>query len=289
MAYTHRISSTTTTSSYLQDLCHLLEAGLLIAGLCSVILLTLGGCSKRYDDLPAYSPISLGGDENKSVGRFKTSYMAEQIDDYYRGANPGPIAISTFVNLDDLYNTSSFGRMLSEQLMSELAMRGFDVIELRHSDALQFLETTGELALSRDVAVVRHERQLGGVIVGTYVVSPVRVYVNARLLDPSTSRVLSASSVEMGKTQEIARLLRGGGVAPSLERIPVRHLGFSTYPMAAFPQNPMARAWDMEESSPPAPSIGSFAVTPPAHTKKKSGLTIVMPKMPPPEVNEEGK
>lgn len=204
------------------------------------------GCSKRYNDLPAFSPIPFRDYDNQSVGRFKSSYLADQIDSYFRGTNPGPIGVTTFVNLDDLYTSSSFGRMYGEQLMSELAMRGFDVIELRHSDALQFLHSAGEFALSRDINSIRHSRDLGAVVVGTYSVSPVRVYVNARLIDPATSLVLSAGSVEMSKTSEIARMLRGGTVPGTLERIPVKHLGYSSYPMALFPENNL-RSFDPEE------------------------------------------
>jgi TolB-like protein len=203
----------------------------LVAGMLILALLFLTGCSKRYNDLPAYSIIPVGDYKNESVGRFKTSYLVDQIDEYYRGTNPGPIGVTTFVNLDDLYNTSTFGRVMGEMVMGELAMRGFDVLELRHSDALQFLGSDGEFALSRDVSAIKRERDLGGVVVGTYVASPQRVYVNARLLDPSSSMVLSAASVEMDKSSEIARLLRGGSFPATLERIPVRHLGIATYPM----------------------------------------------------------
>ena len=198
-------------------------------------VLVLSGCSKRYSDVPTFWPFEYKDYDNKSVGRFKTSYLAKQIDDYYQGIHPGPIGVTTFVNLDDLRTTSSFGRVCGEQLMSELTMRGYDVVELRHSDALQFLSNNGEFALSRDIANVRRERDLGGIVVGTYVVSPVRVYMNARLVDPSTSKVLSAGSVEMPKTKEIHKLVRGGSFAPTLERIPVKRLGMYTYPMTLNP------------------------------------------------------
>ncbi len=221
-----------------------------LAGIICLVLTVFTGCSRRYDDMPVYLPFSLSTDEpNKSVGRFKTTYLAEQIDQYYRGTNPGPLGVTTFVNLDDLYSTSSFGRVVGEQLMSELAMRGFDVVELRHSDALQFLNAGGEFALSRDIAAVRRERDLGAIVVGTYVVSPVRVYLNARLVDPNSSMVLSAGSVEMSKTDEIARLVRGGSVPGTLERIPVKHLGYSAYPLTLFQQG---RMYDLEESYPGA-------------------------------------
>jgi TolB-like protein len=244
-----------------QVLCQALA--LLIAKLiCVVAFLALCGCSKRYDDMPAYWPVAMGDYDNESVGRFKTSYLASQIDNYYRGTNPGPIGVTTFVNVDDLYSTSTFGRMLAEQLMSELAMSGYDVIELRHADALQLMDARGEFALSRDPTFVRTSRELGGVVVGTYVVSPVRVYLNARLIDPATSRVLSAGSVEMSKTKEISKMLRGGTFGAALERIPVRHIGFSTYPMTIA--QPSRRVYDLSEMEGSyAPSIPQVKVPAP--------------------------
>jgi hypothetical protein len=162
--------------------------------------------------------------------------------------------------------------MVGEQLMSELSMKGFDVIELRHADALQFLDRGGEFALSRDAGMVKPERNLAGVVVGTYVTSPERVYVNARLIDPSTSKVLSAGSVEMSKTSEIAKLIRGGSVPASLERIPVRHFGQEA--RRYDPSEDARKRWSQEESdwSPgsqlsnvpgaPAPSLPSAVQIP---------------------------
>jgi len=212
---------------------------------CASLILSLAGCSSRYHDMPAFWPIPQKEYDNYGPGRFKTALLAHQIDRYYRGSAPGPIGVTTFVNIDDLYASSTFGRMVGEQLMSELAMKGFDVVELRHADALQFLDTSGEFALSRDVRSVRQHRNLAAVVVGTYVVSPERVYVNARLIEPSTSLILSAGSVEMSKTRELAKLLRGGGMPGSLERIPVKHLGYASQ---TTPLDSMRQRWMMEES-----------------------------------------
>lgn len=211
-----------------------------------ILILGATGCSPRYDDMPAYWPIPNREYDNYGPGRFKTALLAAQIDRHYKGSAPGPIGVTTFVNVDDLYSSSTFGRMVGEQLMSELAMKGFDVIELRHTDALQFLDRGGEFALSRDAGMVRPERNLAGVVVGTYVSSPERVYVNARLIDPSSSVVLSAGSVEMTKTPELAKLLRGGSMPGSLERIPVRHLGHVARPID--PSDTQRRRWMEEES-----------------------------------------
>ena len=234
-----------------------------VLGVCTgILLLGAAGCSPRYDDMPAYWPIPNKDYDNYGPGRFKTSLLAAQIDRHYRGSAPGPIGVTTFVNVDDLYSSSTFGRMVGEQLMSELAMKGFDVIELRHTDALQFLDRGGEFALSRDAGMVRPERNLAGVVVGTYVASPERVYVNARLIDPSTSVVLSAGSVEMSKTPELTKLLRGGSLPGSLERIPVRHLGNVTQQID--PTETSRRRWGQEEGGWDIPQIAPVPSSPSA-------------------------
>lgn len=220
----------------------------------TILAVLCSGCHRVYiqEYQEPWQPMYDG--ERSPLGPFKTAFIVDQIDHLYRGSNPGPIGVTTFVNLDDLYSSSTFGRVYSEQVMSELALRGYDVVELRHADALQFLAPSGEFALSRDIAAVRRERDLGALVVGTYVSSPKRVYVNARLINPATSVVLSAGSVELTKTNELARMLRGSNVPPILERIPVRHLANSPYPLWA-PYNPRAQSWMAEESSEPQPRI----------------------------------
>jgi TolB-like protein len=197
-------------------------------------MLGLGGCSKRYDNVPAFLAFPLPDAENNSVGRFKTSYLADQIHAYFRGNAGGPIAVATFVDLDNLYGTSTFGRLLAEQLMSELAMKGYNVLEVRQSDALQVLFEQGEFGLSREVTRLRSHQDVSGLVVGTYTVSPVRIYINARLIDPASSVILSAGTVEMSKTDEIARMLRNNAFPSSLERIPVRTLAYYSYPLPYY-------------------------------------------------------
>lgn len=204
-------------------------------GILLFTLLLTTGCSKRYSDFPSFFPFQISDYENKSVGRFKTSYIADQIDEYFRGTDPGPVGITTFVNLEDLYTSSPFGRLCGEQLMSELAMRGYDIIELRHGDAITFLNPDGEFGLSREASAVRRSQRLGAVLVGTYSASTDRIYVNVRLVDPSSSRVLSAASVEVSRTKEITKLLRGGLVPLTLERVPLRHLAPSGAPVPSLP------------------------------------------------------
>lgn len=270
-----------------QGVCQILARGTL--GVIALTALFAGvGCSPRYHDMPSYWPVPTREYDNYGPGRFKTSYLASQIDRHFRGSAPGPIGVTTFVNIDDLYTTSTFGRMYAEQLMSELAMHGFDVIELRHSDALQFLDSAGEFALSRDVRSVRPERQLAAIVVGTYVASPERVYVNARLVDPASSVVLSAGSVEMSRTSELTKLLRGGTIPGALERIPVRHVGLGAAPINPFDPMRKRQAWRIEEEG---SGIGDTFALPSVRAPKSEELPA-LPKPPPTEslgLSQEGK
>lgn len=204
----------------------------LFASVLTIVLLT--GCSKRYHDLPVFSAIPLGDPVNHSVGRFKTSYLADQIHAYFRGNISGPIAVTTFVDIDNLYDSSTFGRVVGEQLISELAMRGYNVIEVRASDAMQIQFNKGEFGLSRHTDTLRGQQEIAALVVGTYTVSPYRVYLNTRVIDPRSSMVISAGSVEMAKTREITRLVRGGSFPSTLERIPVRHLGYGGFPLPYY-------------------------------------------------------
>lgn len=204
----------------------------------TALLLSIQSCSKRYQDLPAFVGIPFEDAENYSVGRFKTSYMADQIHAYFRGNMAGPIAVTTFVEIDNLYQSSTFGRILAEQLISELSMRGYNVIEIRMSDAVQIMEGEGELGLSRESGVIKGAQNISGLVVGTYAVSPNRVYINSRLIDPKSSGIISVGSVEMKKTDEIAQLLRTNSFPTSLERIPVRHMNYQNQaPLPVYFEN----------------------------------------------------
>ena len=248
----------------------------IFVGLCTLIVfigLLVSGCQPVKEATLYPQPLPQVIDAKPArLGAFKSAYLVDQIDQHYRGTNPGPIGVTTFVNVDDLYTTSTFGRLFSEQMLSELSLRGYDVVELRHADALQFLASSGEFALSRDINSIRRERDLGGIVVGTYVVSPLRVYLNARLIDPNTSLVMAAGTAEMEKTPEITRLLRGGGIPTALERIPVRRLGFSTYPKVQLPNE---LSYELEDLPPP-----------PARPKVQPEFA---PAAPPPAIGKVGK
>jgi TolB-like protein len=106
------------------------------------------------------------------------------------------VAVSSFVNLNQLYRTSSLGRYVSEQLMGELQVAGVEVIELRRTPSIM-ISSGGEHALSRDMNELVFIHRAHATLVGTYTVVEDQLFINARLLRNQDSKVLSSGALVM--------------------------------------------------------------------------------------------
>ncbi|MCI4626380.1 MAG: hypothetical protein L3V56_10520 [Candidatus Magnetoovum sp. WYHC-5] len=167
-----------------------------------------GGNIYAYSD-SAYSNDGLG-----------TNYLLEQVDMYSRfNRSEHKLIVTTFMDVSNLRQTSMFGQTIAEQLISGLHMRGYRVVEIRHTKVIKLVEEVGELFLARDNVVpgkaervvlppdTREDFVGNYVLVGTYQVTPCCVYVNARVVDPFESEVLSVSSFRIPRTPLINELL----------------------------------------------------------------------------------
>ena len=103
------------------------------------------------------------------------------------------VAVASFVNLNDLYRTSSLGRYLGEEMLAGLHRAGAAVVEVRKTVGLLVRRKGGEYGLSRDLDQLDPVRRAQAVVVGTYVADGGEVMVNARLLNNSDGRVLATA------------------------------------------------------------------------------------------------
>ncbi|MGD9941600.1 MAG: FlgO family outer membrane protein [Burkholderiaceae bacterium] len=108
-----------------------------------------------------------------------------------------PVLVSTVVNLDRLEESSSFGRMVAEQVSAGLVRHGVPVIELRMRNELFIRSGQGELMLSREVRDLTLSHSAQFVVVGTYTVAGATAYVTLRAVDPSTNIAHAAHSYTM--------------------------------------------------------------------------------------------
>lgn len=106
------------------------------------------------------------------------------------------VAVSTIVNLNYLYKTSSLGRYLSEQLVGELHKAGVEVVDVRKTPGLMISPENGEYSLSRDMDELSYVHSADAVVVGTYTFVEERLFINVRLLSGENGLVLASASAE---------------------------------------------------------------------------------------------
>jgi TolB-like protein len=103
-----------------------------------------------------------------------------------------PILVTSFSNLDNLSETTSFGRLVAEHLMHELKVRGWGVVDLRMTKSV-IVNQTGEFSLSRDLGRIRESFPVGNVLVGTFSRTADGVLLSARVIDVTSGHVRSTA------------------------------------------------------------------------------------------------
>lgn len=101
------------------------------------------------------------------------------------------VLAATFVDVDDLTNTSTLGRIIGEMCSARLTQRGYPVVNLKlRRDSVVIQPQRGEFFLTRDVKQLSSGYDARAVLVGTYTRTRVESRiesVNVRLagIDPS--------------------------------------------------------------------------------------------------------
>lgn len=114
------------------------------------------------------------------------------------------VAVATFVELDRVEETSSFGRYVAERMGQELHKLGFKTLELRQRKNIEIIHDKGEFILSRRSSELLKKARIDAVAVGSYMLVGDEVVVNTRLLGVDTGRVLSVSQIVAGVSGDAA-------------------------------------------------------------------------------------
>ncbi|WP_293268047.1 FlgO family outer membrane protein [Neptunomonas sp.] len=128
-----------------------------------------------------------------------------------KGLNKSRIVLATsFVNIDDLQQSSTFGRLLGDTIAGNMVGRGYNVVEVRLRNSLSMQPRVGEYMLSRELQNVGTQHDAQAVLVGTYAIGGDYVYVNARLVSVMDSRVLSSNDFRLPLNRDIRKMLTSG-------------------------------------------------------------------------------
>lgn len=125
--------------------------------------------------------------------------------------SPQRVVITSLSDVDQFDRSSTFGRLLTENLMHALQLKGWTLIEARLSQAIQ-IDARGEFSLSRDISKLRQEQDLTAVLVGTYAISGRQLQVNLRLVDIASGVVMSTAQGRFPLTDLTDTQSAAGGV-----------------------------------------------------------------------------
>ncbi|OQW94889.1 MAG: hypothetical protein BWK79_04455 [Beggiatoa sp. IS2] len=209
----------------------------------SLLVAILPGCSNKRDtveDIDYKSPGYFWWGDSEGTNYFReddgnryysthysTDYPKGLIGTNYRAADSlikdthtdkmhlnSPVLITSFVNIDDVQHSSTFGRIIAEQIGSRIAQQGYKVIEMKmRTDNIfvrgnTFRGDEGEFMLSRELRDISLKHDAQAVIVGTYAESQRRVYVTAKLVRTNDSVILTSYDYELPVGPDTKRMLR---------------------------------------------------------------------------------
>lgn len=124
------------------------------------------------------------------------------------GGTNAPFIVATLVNIDQLEQSSTLGRLISEQVASRMSQLGYGVLELKVRNGVYMKRNEGELLLTREIKEVASTHHAQAVIVGTYAESSTMVYVNLKVVNPATNIILAAYDYALPLDKQIHSLIR---------------------------------------------------------------------------------
>ena len=169
-----------------------------------ILLILLGACAPSYQQTkyPKKPVVSHLFDTEPYSSVLESSYLAADrlasaLLHRHFSLNT-PILAASFVSVDNLTESSTFGRIISEQISSRLAQHGFRIIEVKLRQGSVFIKKgEGEFMLSRELKDLGDSREIRAVLVGTYAVSEYFIFVSARIVLVEDSSVLTGYDYEV--------------------------------------------------------------------------------------------
>ncbi len=121
-----------------------------------------------------------------------------------------PLLVASLVNVDNLNESSTFGRTISEQISSRFKQLGFTTMEMKLRTTIFIKEGSGEFLLSRELSEISTKHNAQAVVVGTYAVASNRVYLTVRIINVTDSSILASYDYNIPMTRDVFKMLFKG-------------------------------------------------------------------------------
>ncbi|WP_417534031.1 FlgO family outer membrane protein [Marinobacterium stanieri] len=168
-------------------------------GLMALMVLVSSGCSLKPTSSSTDPEVDLIAEVQEA---------AEALMDNATGLHgDAPLLVATFADIDNLQQSSTLGRILSEQFTSSLASNQVPVIEVKMRESLFVKEQTGELILSRKLHSLVQSHDAQAVLLGTYALGGNNVYLTVRLVRTEDNIILAAHDFSLPLNRDIKAML----------------------------------------------------------------------------------
>lgn len=122
-----------------------------------------------------------------------------------------PVIVATIVNIDALSSSSTFGRLVSEQVSGRFSQANYSMVEMKFRGDVYMKQDQGELLLTREIKNVAQSQNAQAVIVGTYAESGDTVFVNLKVIQPNTNIVMAVNDYAFPLDNNIRTMLKKSG------------------------------------------------------------------------------
>lgn len=120
----------------------------------------------------------------------------------------GRMIAASFADVNNLTTSSTFGRMASQQLVSQFVIEGFSFVEVLMRDNIYIDSQQGEFLLSRAVSDISDTHNAPVVLVGTYAPADDNVFVTAKLIRTTDNVIVASYDYAVPYTRDMRNLLR---------------------------------------------------------------------------------
>ena len=161
------------------------------------VILALGAallCSNALADFPVFpATVQIGGGSASNTLNQVSSFLATQLarNRDIKNVSDSRIAVASFVNMTSLDETDRLGVTLAENLMHEMYVRGFGVVDFKARDHVK-VRSNGDFVFSRDVAELRRNHNIHYFLAGTLARNGDGIVINARLIQADSGIIVSS-------------------------------------------------------------------------------------------------
>ena len=166
--------------------------------------LMLGACASNPEGSTDYTAVSA----NAFVAANYRAADALALQLRGKLADDKPLIMATLVNIDALEQTSMLGRLVSEQLSTRLAQGGMKMLEMKLRNSVYLKRGQGELMLTREIGDVASTHNAQAVVVGSYAETREAVFINVKVIQPTTNLVLAGHDYVLAKEGTVRSMLQ---------------------------------------------------------------------------------